>query len=135
VPAGRVKDSSSIAYLGQGDAASDFRVDWTPSIGQDNAEVPRDEPFRRGDCNDDAKIDISDAIKLFGYLFLGDRAPFCQDSCDSNNDSWLDISDPVFILNYLFLGSSPPPSPGPTRCGADTAADALSCSAYLSCAG
>jgi hypothetical protein len=135
VAVGRVRDSSSLAYLGAGDDSSDFRVDWTPSLGADNAEEPRDEPFRRGDCNDDSKVDISDAIKIFGYLFLGDRAPFCNDACDSNDDSWQDISDPVFILNYLFLGSAPPPSPGPTICGPDERADALSCSAYLSCGG
>jgi hypothetical protein len=129
------RDSTSIAYLGKGDGADAYRLDLTPSIGEPNAEEARQDPFRRGDCNDDGEVDISDAIKLFTFLFLsGGSAPFCADACDSNDDGDQDISDPVFILNFLFRGGPETPFPGPgPECGPDTALDALTCNSFLSC--
>lgn len=130
-----VRDSTSIAYLGNGDGAEAYRLDSTPSIGEPNEEPSRQEPFRRGDCNDDGDVDISDAIKLFTFLFLaGGKAPFCEDACDSNDDADLDISDPIFVLNFLFRGGHEPPLPGSgAACGPDSAPDALTCNSFLSC--
>jgi hypothetical protein len=131
----RVVDGSSIAVSYVADGAEAYRVDRTPSIGEENEEPDRDEPFRRADCNDDGRVDISDAIKLFTFLFLGGHRSLCGDSCDSNDDSSLDISDPVYILNFLFRGGPSPPAPGPEGiCGHDETDDVLSCDAFLSCA-
>jgi len=69
-----MRDSASLAYDGLGEGAAHFRVDRTPSIGAENNE-PENQSFRRGDCNDDSSADISDAIRLFGFLFLGERGP------------------------------------------------------------
>lgn len=126
-------DNSSIAYFGSGDDAESYRIDRTPSLGEDNQEPPRQDPFRRGDCNDDGRVDISDAIGIFGFLFVGARSSLCRDSCDGNNDAQLDISDPVFLLNFLFRGGTEPPAPGPSQCGPDTSLDSLTCSSYLHC--
>jgi len=96
--------------------------------------------FHRGDPNDSGRTDISDAISILRYLFLGDfEAPRCADSGDANNDARLDISDAVHLLAFLFLGGAAPVSPGPPPqpCGFDPGrpgqASTLGCISYRSC--
>src|SRR5262245_56552351 len=68
--------------------------------------------FRRGDSNADGKVDVTDAIHLLGFLFLGAPSQLpCPDSADSNDDGKLDISDPVRALGFLFQGAAAPPPP------------------------
>ena len=81
--------------------------------------------FRRGDSNGDAEVDLSDALRTLGYLFLGAPPPDCPDAADANDDARIDISDAVGTLGFLFLGSAAPPPPGPFECGADPTGDAL----------
>ena len=81
--------------------------------------------FRRGDSNGDAEVDLSDALRTLGYLFLGAVAPDCPDAADANDDARLDISDAVGTLGFLFLGSAPLPPPGPIECGPDPTGDGL----------
>jgi hypothetical protein len=57
-----------------------------------------------GDYNQDAGVDISDAISVFGYLFLGRVAPACPAGLDFNGDGALDLSDGIGSLNWLFQG-------------------------------
>lgn len=89
---------------------------------------PKDDPttpvggvrtkFRRGDVNDDAKHDISDAIFLLSHLFLGGERWNCDEGADINGDEKQDISDAVYLLGHLFLGGAEPPAPYPD-CGED----------------
>jgi hypothetical protein len=64
------------------------------------------EPFvyQRGDANATASVDISDAIYILNFLFLGGPAPACQAVADANASGELDISDPVALLTSLFVG-------------------------------
>ena len=91
------------------------------------------EDFRRGDCNVDGNIDISDAVFVLGLLFppaMGGNVATCQDSCDSNDDGFLNIADPVLLLAAIFSGGAPPPPPYP-NCGFDpTPFDSLGCLSY-----
>jgi hypothetical protein len=73
-------------------------------------------PFQRGDCNNDRKFDITDAVTQLAVLFLGIPDPSCPAACDANGDDQNDISDPVAVLNRLFLGGPPLPAPFP-ECG------------------
>ena len=57
-----------------------------------------------GDYNQDAGIDLSDAISVFGFLFLGRADPSCPSGLDFNGDSALDLSDGIGLLNWLFQG-------------------------------
>jgi hypothetical protein len=79
--------------------------------------------FIRGDATRDSRLDISDAVKILGYLFLGESVS-CLDACDVDDSGGLDITDPVALLNVLFLGDQPPaaphPDPGPDPTGPDT---------------
>jgi VCBS repeat protein len=78
-------------------------------------------PFHRGDFNVDGEVDISDAIQLLGYLFLGEPPSTCLESGDVDDSEDLDISDPIRLMNFLFLGGPRLPDPGPpsSPCGLD----------------
>jgi phosphatidylethanolamine-binding protein (PEBP) family uncharacterized protein len=82
--------------------------------------------FRRGDSNDDGTTDVSDALEILGFLFLGNTMNDCADAADVNDDGVVDISDPVRLLGYLFLGSEHPPDPF-AACGGDSTGDELDC--------
>ncbi len=81
--------------------------------------------FRRGEVDGNSALDLTDAVAVLGWLFLGEKEPDCLDAADVNDDGAVDLSDPVNSLNYLFLGGEQPPAPGPSQCGKDTTADAL----------
>lgn len=84
--------------------------------------------FRRGDCNTDGSIAISDAVFGLGYLFvIGSDAPTCDDACDFNDNGAVDIADMVAVLNYLFVAGSSAPPPPVDACGVDPTDDALGC--------
>jgi hypothetical protein len=76
--------------------------------------------FRRGDANDDLGVDLSDAVFVLYWLYLGGSALTCEDAADANDDGKIDLTDAVHILNWLFQNGDPPPTPGPMDCGADT---------------
>ncbi len=75
--------------------------------------------FRRGDPTDSGGADLSDAVAVFNYLFLGGATPGCLEAADANNSGEIDLTDGIAILNFLFLGGVPPPSPGHEACGPD----------------
>jgi len=88
--------------------------------------------FVRSDVNDDGRRDISDAVRILDWLFLGANDPPCADAADANDDGRVDISDASWILGYLFLGAIAPPAPF-EACGLDPTADALDCREFRSC--
>jgi uncharacterized repeat protein (TIGR03803 family) len=120
--------------LGQAEDGSYFAT--TAHGGQGHGEILRLDPaaggFRlRGDSNGDGGRDISDAVYLLGFLFLGSpqRLPCGSGRAgdganlqllDFNVDRKIDLSDPVSLLGFLFLGVSPPLS-------------GLDCAAILGC--
>jgi hypothetical protein len=82
--------------------------------------------FLRGEANDDGKLDLSDAVFILGFLFLGTTEPGCREALDVNDDNAIDIADAISILGHLFLGS-PPTLPGLGVC------ELLDASATLGC--
>jgi len=89
--------------------------------------------FRRGDVNGDGPVEISDAVGLLCFLFLGCEPLPCPAAADSNDNEEIDLADAVFILNWLFLGGGPPPSPGPHDCGVDPTPSEFGECEYRSC--
>jgi hypothetical protein len=82
--------------------------------------------FVRGDANSDGTVNLSDAVTVLNYLFLGSSRPGCVDAADANDDGRLDIADPVRILNSLFLSGPPLPPPSGSA-GEDLTPDDLEC--------
>ncbi len=104
-----------------------------PTVASGVLEVLPTRSFRRGDCNDDGAVDISDAIFTLGSLFLDDGIPSCDDACDSNDDGAVDISDAIATLGVLFLGDGVIPLPGMNDCGVDLTDDPIGCDAVERC--
>ena len=71
--------------------------------------------FRRGDCNGDGAVDVSDPTNMLNFAFLGADAPACLEACDFNANGALDITTAVFAFNALFQGG--PPIRAPRDCG------------------
>jgi hypothetical protein len=83
--------------------------------GQCLVLIPPRAVFRRGDANGSGPVDISDAIFILGYLFLGSAKPQCLEACDVNNDAAIDISDGIALPGCLFPGYGPPAARGARR--------------------
>ena len=92
--------------------------------------------FRRGDVNDSGTLEVTDAINLLGWVFLGSPGASCMDAADTDNSGRLDLSDAINILVFLFGGDLPP---GPPLLGEGCAedregeADGISCESAPSC--
>ena len=73
-----------------------------------------------GDSNQDARLDVSDLIRVAQVLFVGGATFPCDGGdvmgpgnlalIDSNGDGRIDISDPQYLAGFLFgtCGSGPP---------------------------
>jgi hypothetical protein len=89
--------------------------------------------FLRGDANTDGTVDISDAVRILMFLFLGAAVPRCVDTADANDDGRADLSDAVTILGDFFIAGTAIAPPGPFECGADPSPDGLGCAGYEGC--
>ena len=88
--------------------------------------------FLRGDSTDDGTTDITDAVLVLSFLFLGEQSPTCIAAADINGDEIVNISDPVALLTFLFLGG-PPPVPPFEECGPDPGTGELPCNVSSMC--
>lgn len=87
--------------------------------------------FVRGDANVDAAVDMSDALTVFSFLFLGGVEPTCLDALDHDDSGEIDMQDGIANLEFLFLGApSPPAQPYPDRGPDPTTDDPLNCVEY-----
>ena len=92
--------------------------------------------FHRGDADDNGSLQLTDALKILSYLYLGQAEPTCFDAADADDNGQLQLTDALRVLGFLFLGQTPPAPPGPPgeACGLDpTTDDPLGCSNYSSC--
>jgi hypothetical protein len=125
--AGMAQEGEEFLYI----TARDSRAVYKLALG---TPLPPGVLFRRGDANNDGRLNISDPSFILRFLFEagGGPAPICADAADGNNDEAVDIGDAVFLFNYLFRRQGPPPPPFP-GCGTDSETG-LGCEA-VSCAG
>jgi Dockerin type I domain len=62
-----------------------------------------------GDANGDGVVNVSDAVWIINYVFVGGGAPVPRLACgDANGDGVVNVSDAVWIINYVFVGGGPP---------------------------
>ncbi len=103
----------------------DANSDQEDSDGDGIGDVCDAVSFKRADVSPNGVVDLSDAVALIGFLFLGDSAPACPDAADADDTGELDITDAIWILNWLFRGGPGPAAPGPLDCGSDPTEDGL----------
>ncbi|MBI4583495.1 MAG: hypothetical protein HY717_05695 [Planctomycetes bacterium] len=70
-------------------------------------------PFIRGDADGSGEIDLSDAINILLYLFLGIGFPDCLSALDADGNGLLELTDAIAILDHLFITGQPFPPPFP----------------------
>jgi Dockerin type I domain len=62
-----------------------------------------------GDANGDGVVNVSDAVWIINYVFVGGGPPLPRLACgDANSDGMVNVSDAVWIINYVFVGGGPP---------------------------
>jgi hypothetical protein len=91
-------------------------------------EASPEREFLRGDVEENDVLNITDAVAILAFLFIGGTAPACPDAADVNDSGEINITDPLVLLNFLFLAGPPPAAPFPRR-ELDPTADALACPA------
>jgi len=139
----------SRAYLGKGNnpQSASFRGrldDWRHYDRMlSNAEIqevmegfvePFDIDYIRGDANGSGVPDVSDAIGILTYLFLGGFETTCLDALDFDGTTIIDVSDSLNFLSWLFLGTYTPPNPIPPACGLpDDPLTRISCESFAPC--
>jgi len=64
--------------------------------------------YTTGDANEDSLINVSDAVYIINYVFVGGTPPDPLEAGDANCDETLNVSDAVWIINYVFLGGFNP---------------------------
>ncbi|MBI4601691.1 MAG: hypothetical protein HY721_07005 [Planctomycetes bacterium] len=95
--------------------------------------------YHRGDADDNGRLELTDAIRILGFLFLGAASPTCMDAADADDNGKVELTDAIRDLGYLFLGAAAPAPPGPPPevCGPDPtpedAAGDLGCASYTNC--
>jgi hypothetical protein len=67
-----------------------------------------DPPFLCGDASGDGSINISDAVCLIAYIFVGGAPPLPYASGDADCSGTVDISDAVFLISHIFSGGPAP---------------------------
>jgi hypothetical protein len=74
--------------------------------------------FVRGEVNGDGFVDLSDAISILLFLFLGGSTPDPLSEADIDDTGGVDTTDVILLLGHIFLGGPPPAAPYPEP-GAD----------------
>jgi photosystem II stability/assembly factor-like uncharacterized protein len=64
-----------------------------------------------GDANGDDAVNISDAVYLIAYIFVGGLAPTPLAAGDANCNGAVNISDAVYLIAYIFSGGPAPCCP------------------------
>jgi hypothetical protein len=63
-----------------------------------------------GDSNNDGTINVSDAVWIINFTFIGGDPPRPElYQGDANCDGNINVSDAVYIINYVFVGGQSPP--------------------------
>ncbi len=132
---GRAPPLDSLEPAGLRDlVATDERGSSKLPSGLRYSEAQGEVNFLRGDTNESGRIDLSDAVFVLGYLFLGNPTRLaCLDAADVDASLSISLTDAIYLLQHLFLGAPQPPGPYPD-CGA-APGPALGCDSFPACGG
>jgi hypothetical protein len=65
--------------------------------------------FKRGDWNNDGKVDILDVVAQVNYTFRGGTAPVPFELGNYNGDTVINVLDLVLLIDYVFRSGAPLP--------------------------
>lgn len=68
-------------------------------------------PYICGNANSDTQVNVSDAVYIINYVFVGGDAPDPIETADANCDATVNVSDAVYLINYVFIGGNAPCDP------------------------
>jgi hypothetical protein len=108
------EDSSYLAGYPSYAAEFNFGLRVTDSSDPQNTNdtwitiVVLDQGYICGDANDDGLVNVSDAVRIINYVFLGGPPPIPWNAGEVNCDGNVNISDAVWIVNYIFVGGADP---------------------------
>ena len=108
--------------------------DLVAEVGEPLWQTQEESPFRRGDVDASGGLNITDALRILGFLYLGWPEPGCLDAADSDDSGSVELTDAVLLLELLFVGDRTLPGPGATLCGFDATPDTIGCEVFPSCA-
>jgi hypothetical protein len=74
-----------------------------PTFNNDQGPHCIEYTYKCGDANRDGLVNISDAVFLRNYIFVGGAAPNPYEAGDVSCDGAVNVSDVVWILNFIFL--------------------------------
>ena len=92
--------------------------------------------FLRGDADSNGELQITDAIRTLGFLFLGTAEPECLEAADTDDNGQIQLTDAIRSLNFSFIGGAviPPPGPPGDPCGPDPEGSPdVGCGRYTGC--
>ncbi len=81
---------------------------YNPDQTDSNGNGAGDECDFCGNANGDGFVNISDAVSIINYVFIGGNPPIPYEAGDANCDGLVNVSDAVWIINYIFLGGNTP---------------------------
>ena len=91
-------------------------------------------PFVRGNIDGQGAVELTDAVFVFNFLFLGGARPPCFAAGDTNLEGQVTLTSGVYLLTFLFLGGPPPAAPFPGCASSDVASDVtLGCDTAVDC--
>jgi len=65
-------------------------------------------PSHCGDANGDEAVNVSDAVYIINYIFMGGNPPEPYETGDTDCSSSVNVSDAVWIINNVFIGGNAP---------------------------
>lgn len=90
--------------------------------------------FRRGDADQNGRVELTDGVHIHRHLFVGDPPRLeCRDAADVDDDGRINLTDGIRVFLFLFRGGVEPPPPF-GECGEDpTPDDAVTCANFGPC--
>ncbi len=70
--------------------------------------IPAEPEYICGDANADEVVNVSDAVHIINFVFIGGQAPDPYESGEVNCDGMVNVSDAVWLINYIFVGGTEP---------------------------
>jgi hypothetical protein len=102
-------DQSDIDQDSIGDACDNCEYVYNPDQADDDEDgIGNVCEYICGDSNGDEIVNVSDAVFIINYVFVGGDVPDPIESGDCNCDYTCNVSDAVWIINYVFVGGNEP---------------------------